>query len=83
MSGADNELRSFVACTAAGDEVELHCDRVRITSRGDLLAIVGGLDLSDERARCVAALPVGAWVAVSDGDFVDAIPMPVVRRPTA
>lgn len=83
MSGTSDALRVFTIRTAAGDTLEVSCGRVRITSRGDLLAIVGGLDLSEERARCVLALPVGAWASVSDDDFADTPPHPLPPRRAA
>ena len=85
MSGANEPLRVFTVRTAARDVLELHCGRVKITPRGDLLGIVGrGFEVSDEeRARCVLALPTGAWLAVSDGDYADDVPMPIQRRPQA
>ena len=83
MSGTSDALRVFTIRTAAGDTLEVSCDRMRITSRGDLLAIVGGLDLFEERARCVRALPVGAWTSVSAADVADTPPHPLPPRRAA
>ena len=75
------ELRSFTIRTAAGDLMQLDCDRVRITSRGDLLAILGGYATDDDgRARCIAALPNGAWVSVTDADYAEPPPIPAPPR---
>lgn len=85
MSDAVEQLRVLTVRTASGEVLEVHCDRVKITPRGDLLGIVRrGHEVSEEeRARCVLALPNGAWVAVSDADYADAPPMPIPRREKA
>jgi hypothetical protein len=75
------ELRSFAIRTSAGDLLHLDCDRVKITSRGDLLAIVGGFATDDDtRARCIAALPNGTWLSVTDDDYADPPPTPLHRK---
>lgn len=85
MSDAIDQLRVFTVRTASGEVLELHCDRVKTTLRGDLLGIVGrGFEITEEeRARCVLELPNGAWLSVSDPDYADAPAMPVVRRAPA
>ncbi len=77
---ATTELREFAVRTANGDVVSVSCDRVRVTPRGALLAIVGRNDADDERARCVLALPTGAWASVGDLGFADAPPHPLPPR---
>ncbi len=61
MSGADTDVLPFTVRAAAGELLELHCDRVKVTPRGDLLGIVGrGCEVPDEeRTRCVLAMPTG------------------------
>ena len=77
------DLREFAIRTASGEVLHVSCGRVRVTSRGDLLAIVGGYDEHDERSRCVLAMPVGTWAGVSDRDFGDAPPPAPPRRVAA
>ena len=65
-----SELQPIAVRTTPGDLVEVTCDRVTITPRSDLLGVVGGFDTDDDiGARCICALPSGAWASVSDTDF--------------
>jgi hypothetical protein len=79
-----SELRTSIARTAADGVVEVACDRIKVTSRGDLLGVVGGFDTDDEnRARRIFVLPNGARASVNAGDFSETPPMPLLWRARA
>ena len=79
-----SELRTFTARAAAGDVGEVACDRIKVTSRGDLLGVFGGSDTDDNaRARRILALPNGAWASVNDGDLSDTPLTPTPPRKTS
>ena len=75
-----SELRRSTVRTAAGDTLSLHCGRTKVTSRGDLVAVVGGFEIDDDaRAERVFALPNGAWASVSD-DYADGPAFRLIRK---
>ena len=77
MSGAATELRRSTIRTAASDAVEPSRDRVRVTGRGGLPAIVGGSDVDAARTECALPMPTGTWLSVTGGDHADPPTMPM------
>ncbi len=76
-----SELRRSTVRTAAGDTLFLHGGRIKVRSRGDSVAVAGGLDTDDDAgAKRVFALPTGMWASVSDDDYADVPAFRLIRK---